>query len=141
GSGNWSASFGSAQSGVLALHADRANPNTAWAGLRAQGVYRSTDDGATFQPRSNATQDVFTDVLAVGSVLGATNRVLVGAGALGVYASSDGGTTWPKSSSGLVADRVTGFAGTAANRFIGTAGGGVHRSVDGGLTYTPVLAG
>jgi hypothetical protein len=126
---------------VLALHADRANPGIAWAGLRTQGVYRSTDDGATFAPRSNSTQDVFSDVLAVGSVLGTPNRVLVGASALGVYASSDGGLTWPKSSSGLVADRVTGFAGSAANRFIGTAGGGVHRSVDGGITYVPVLAG
>ena len=141
GGGNWTASFAAATSGVLALHADRANANTAWAGLRVQGVYRSTDDGASFAPRSNATQDVFTDVLAVGSVLGTTNRVLVGAGALGVYASSDGGATWPKSSNGLLADRVTGFAGSATDRFIGTAGGGVHRSVDGGVTYTPVLAG
>lgn len=143
GTGNWKAAIARNTSGVLALHADRNASSTVWMGTRVEGVWKSANDGATFVPTSNSTQDVFADVIALGTVPGAANRVLVGAAALGVFASTDNGSTWPKSSSGLAADRAVALEpGAAAGEyFLGTAGGGMHRSTNGGATFSPANTG
>jgi photosystem II stability/assembly factor-like uncharacterized protein len=143
GSNSWQATLGANVSGVYAVHADRNATTTVWMGSRIQGIYKSTNDGANFVASSNSAQDVFTDVLALGTLPGAANRVLAGANGLGIFASTDGGGNWPKSSSGLLADRAVALEpGAGANElFLGTYGGGVYRSVNAGTNFATVNAG
>ena len=142
-SGAWQATLGANVSGVYSLHADRNASNTVWMGSRIQGIYKSTNDGANFAASSNSSQDVFTDVFALGTLPGAANRVLAGANGLGVYVSTDGGGSWPKSSSGLVADRAVALepGAGASEFFLGTHGGGVYRSLNAGASFATVNSG
>lgn len=143
GSGNWVGGLAQNVSGVYAIHADKNASNTVWMGSHVQGIYKSTNDGASFVASSNSAQDVFTDVNALGTLPGAANRVLAAPSALGIYASTDGGSTWPKSSSGLVADRgvalVTGSS--ASEFFLGTLGGGVFHSLNAGTSFSVANSG
>jgi len=143
GAGSWVSAIASNTSGVIALHADRNAPSTVWLGTRVQGVWKSANDGASFVASSNAAQDVFNDVQALGTIPGTANRVLAAAVGLGVYVSTDGGANWPKSSAGLAADRAVALepGASASELFMGTDGGGMYRSTNGGTSFVAANAG
>ncbi len=143
GTGAWTAAMSSNTSGVLTLHPDRNTASTVWLGTRVQGVYKSTNDGVSFVASSNSTQDVFTDVLALGTVPGASGRVLAAPAGLGIYRSADNGSSWPKSSTRLTADRAVALepGASTSELFMGTLGGGMQRSTNSGASFTGVNGG
>lgn len=98
------------------------------------GLYRSSDNGSTFDVVENLP---VSDVHAVGAVGG---RVYVGSPELGVVVSDDGGDTFAP-----VSDDGRDFMGTIwvdpANTDVAIAPSmrsGVVKTIDGGATWTPM---
>ena len=90
-------------------------PNAWYAGTSPQGLFRSEDGGATWTPFSSINDDMkFRKWM--GTV-------------------QDGTPDGPKLHSIIVDPR------DPAHLYFGMSGGGVHESVDGGRTWTPLLKG
>jgi photosystem II stability/assembly factor-like uncharacterized protein len=103
------------------------------AGIENFGLFRSTDDGETWQQTSLTSQTV--DAFAIDG----GGRLFAGVySASGVFISSDDGLTWTQSNAGLNQDAVVSLAITSSDHiFAGTFYNGVFRSTDGGTHWTP----
>ncbi len=106
--------------------------NTLIVGTNVFGVYRSTNDGASwlqatgFPPSNNIVLTVAT----IGT------RLLAGLGGKGVWASTDNGATWSQSSTGIGNTRsVNGLAVHGLNVFAATSDSAVHVSTNGGVNW------
>lgn len=127
---------------VLSLAADPTAPGVVYAAAGLAGIYRSTDAAHTWQWRGAVTTnlDLWTDVVVAPHdpqrLYATTQPTQVASG--GVYTSGDGGAHWQE----LFRRRV-GFnaVDVSPNGTVLVAGqdGEVHRSVDGGQTWTLVL--
>jgi photosystem II stability/assembly factor-like uncharacterized protein len=110
---------------------DPRDQRTLWAALAGQGLYRSTDGGASFEL---VTREVGAGVMALAVT--PDPRILAGDMQQGLFASTDGGRTWkPTLQAGLM--------GLAVNpkqpeRIIAT-GPGILLSTDGGRNWDQVL--
>lgn len=124
-----------------------------YAGAGDGGIWKSTDAGATWSHRWT-----FQDSMAVGSVAlapSAPNTIYVATGedapgygsnygGVGVYKSSDAGSTWvQKSTAAALGARCTRIVVHSSNpRIVYLASeNGVHKSVNGGDTWTTVRGG
>jgi len=100
-----------------------------------RGVFRSTNDGATWIHSSDGISAVeVSAVLAIDS----TRLLLGGSGTL--FRSTTHGETWDESATGLTSTLVSSLAADRlANLFAGTLlftpNGGIHKSTDGGLSW------
>jgi photosystem II stability/assembly factor-like uncharacterized protein len=99
------------------------------------GVYRSADDGASWQLVT--PKDLV--VLAIEHHPARPDRIFIGTEGAGVWRSVDGGRTFQAASKGLNAARIAALASKggeviAAVRHSGPASG-VYSSFDGGKTY------
>ncbi|HVH33945.1 MAG TPA: PKD domain-containing protein [Tahibacter sp.] len=147
---------------VGAVTLDPNNVNTVWvgtgdkngggcAGYFGQGVFVSTDAGATWNARNgsgantmplsivNAVAVQPTDsnvILAGGAGTCSTAGTLSGAG---VFRSADGGATWTRVLSTNVEDIV--FVPGTNTVYAGLINTGVSKSTDGGATWTNVSTG
>lgn len=90
-------------------------PNAWYAGTSPQGLFRSDDDGVTWEPLSGLNDDPRYRTW-MGSV-------------------QDGTPDGPKLHSIIVDPR------DPAHLYLAMSGGGVHESVDGGRTWTPIAQG
>ncbi len=128
GGASWRVSdAGLAGASVFTLAQDPRNPRVLYAGSVA-GVYRSTDEGASWHHLGDIVQPVYA------LLFDRQQPGVVYAGALGaVLRSSDGGTTWARYEDGLsdVSVLALAEAGTANVLYAGTNGGGIMRSSDG----------
>jgi photosystem II stability/assembly factor-like uncharacterized protein len=120
---------------VLTIALDPVTPGTIYVGTLGDGVLKSVDDGATFNPANNGLTDFFVRDLA----LNPTGTVLYAATSGGVFQSVDGAASWTPGNTGLTSLDVTaihnpGFGVVVA----GTADAGVFGSTDGGLTWGPL---
>ena len=91
------------------------------------GVYKSIDDGETWEPSSAgiAIEDV-------RSMLVTSSKLFAGSGG-GIYASSDGGSNW--SVCGLPNQRIYTLIESQGTLFAGSSYGGIYQSNDdGGLS-------
>jgi photosystem II stability/assembly factor-like uncharacterized protein len=81
---------------ALAMSPSYASDLTVFAGLRGQGVYRSTDGGNTWQPSGLPDQVIVDLVISPNFAVDHTLFAATGEGSSGyqVYRSTDGGTTW-----------------------------------------------
>jgi photosystem II stability/assembly factor-like uncharacterized protein len=110
---------------------DPRDQTTLWAALAGEGIYRSTDGGASFDL---VTHEVGAGVMALAVT--PDGRILAGDMQKGLFASGDGGKTWqPTLQAGLM--------GLAVNpkepeRIIAT-GPGILLSTDGGRNWDQVL--
>ncbi len=129
-----------------------------------KGIYRSTDDGATWQNvglrSSGATGRIVVDPTNSQRIfVAAAGNLFVPGGQRGVYRSTDGGTTWTKVLAG--ANGTTGAVDLAIDpsnpqrvyatmwdhirhpdlRVYGGVGSGVYRSTDGGTTWARLSNG
>jgi len=118
----------------LDIHGFAADPRdqqTLWAALAGQGLYRSTDGGASFEL---VTREVGAGVMALAVI--PDGRILAGDMQQGLFASTDGGETWePTLQASLM--------GLAVNpkepeRIVAT-GPGILLSADGGRSWDQVL--
>jgi len=110
---------------------DPRDPKTLYAAIAGQGLFRSTDGGASF---SVVSREIGPGVMALAVT--PDGRILAGDMQQGLFASADGGKTW----------KVTlqaGLMGLAVNpkepeRIVAT-GPGILLSTDGGRTWDQVL--
>ncbi|NEP17242.1 MAG: hypothetical protein F6J97_10080 [Leptolyngbya sp. SIO4C1] len=116
------------------LTIDQQTGQTLAVATRGDGIYRSEDSGASWQPVNSGlgTQDI-----SLVYLLPNRPAVMLAAGtAGGLYRSADGGQTWLQ----VLASTDTVSALTAADQqlFAGKSTGDVMRSGDGGQTWQPV---
>jgi len=114
-----------------------AHPNgTIFAGTLAAGLYRSTDNGLTWELAQSGMTNADVYALAVNS----SGQVYAGTNG-GVFRSNDNGNSWVGLNSGLSDLRVRCLAiGPGGQLFAGTDGGGIFRSTNGGTTWQQINA-
>jgi photosystem II stability/assembly factor-like uncharacterized protein len=118
-----------------------------YAGTHGYGVFRSTDGGVTWQG-----PDV-TDTLLTGSTVNdlvvnhqKPDEVFAAVIPTGILASRDAGRTWNRltwdfTSLGAAVTRLAIQRGGAATLLYGTNTGAIHRSTNGGHTWSPTRQG
>ncbi len=120
-------------------------PSTLYLAIYGGGVYRSSDDGATWS-NPDATNLTLTNkfVRPVVAVPGVAGHLFTGTG-IGVFESLDGAGTWAPVSNGLPASfSVRSLAlvpGAPLRLFTGSDSAGVYRSDDGGNSWVVKTSG
>lgn len=138
--------------GVFTLRRSVNNPAVLWAGTRALGVWRSTNNGLTWQQAVDPASDpdVMSGIYALATMPGQPARVFAAVKGYGLFRSDTAQSAnsllvspWRFSGDGLKADRVRALTGTASANtfFLGLKSGGAWRSTDGGATWLPANAG
>ncbi len=126
---------------VHSLALDAANPRTLYAGTWSDGVWKTTDGGATWkktfgEPRQAAVMGLAIDPRNAQNVYAAVDT----GSNDGVHRSANGGTTWTRSTEGLPPNvRLYSLAidpQTPSTLYAGTASNGVWKSIDGAKTWT-----
>ena len=110
------------------------NPNVVYLTTDASGVFRSTDGGASWEPRSNGLR-AGRPVLAAAVHPTNPNVAAVTTDVDFVYITLDGGETWERSRTGLVDRHLIDVAFAASNPdviYVMSDAGSVYRSDDGG---------
>ncbi|RPI34809.1 MAG: hypothetical protein EHM70_01625 [Chloroflexota bacterium] len=115
------------------------------------GIFRSTNQGAAWQPviqglPQGMNEQTFVQSLAVAA--SDPSIVYTGTGerwefAYGVYKSTDGGQTWAASNQGMLDIGITALAvdPTDANVvYAGAFSGELYKSIDGGQTWQTIIA-
>ena len=100
------------------------------------GIYRSTDNGATWAYTSNGilNRRIFS-LAAIG------NTIFAGTERDGVYRSTDNGTNWTKVSRGLSSGNIQALGVNGQTLFAGTLGGGLCRSDNLGESWQLISNG
>ena len=150
-----------------ALAVDITNPNTIIAGGVSGGIWKSTDNGASWKLKSTTTQLLSITAIAQDTRSGHTNTWYCSGGEFdgsaqdlgytafftgdGFYKSTDNGDTWNllPSTADQNAANFTAYSyssrivisPTTGTVFIANNGFGVLRSNDGGASFTQVLGG
>ena len=107
-------------------------------GSQGDGVYRSGDGGASWEPTTLADEDA--EVFGIAIDPDECNTVYAGAWRDGVRKSDDGGRTWSAAPAGLDEAFVYSVAVDPTDGdvvYAGTAERGVYRSADEGATWRP----
>jgi len=98
------------------------------------GMFRSTDNGLSWQPSNTGLASTYLEDLLVlpnGELLVATTDNYI-------FRSADDGLTWSPSGSGITLIHVWGLAqAPGGSIFAGTFGNGIFRSTDNGHTWVP----
>jgi len=126
-------SWAAANSGLTAtrVYAMAVNGSTLFAGAYGSGLFRSTNDGVTWNPTSVANHYIHSMLVNGQSIYAGSED--------GFYYSTDNGLTWNVAATGLgVADgnNVLAIAIHGTTLYAGTIGGGVYVSTDGGANWT-----
>jgi hypothetical protein len=106
----------------------------------SSGLYRSTDNGATWS--SNATglpqtgTPPFTVKASINALAATSAGTAIAGTAAGIYRSSDGGATW--SSAGLTASAVSAVLALPGTTTLYALAGGLYKSTDDGKTWAAV---
>lgn len=112
------------------------NTDALGATLASNGVYKSTDAGATWTQLSGMAGKMVRDVEFVG----ANRDTLVAAAwddgtAGGLFASTDSGATWSRVSDGLTTNKVNRVMTTSTGGYAATRGAGLFSFTDTSSTY------
>jgi hypothetical protein len=93
-----------------------------------EGVYRSTNNGATW----TISRTVSGGVRAVGIV----GKGVFSGGLEGVYRTTDLGATWVKADSGMTVKYVSAFTSIDSTLYASTFNGGIYKSTNRGVFWT-----
>jgi len=122
---------------IRAIAVDPVQPQMVYAALWSTGVVRSVDGGRNWLPVLQHKGKFDVEALAIdpqdpGIVYAGTTA--------GVYKSVDRGTAWSLYATGLNVLSLAVDPGNSLVVYAGTNGTGVHKSTDGGVTWTPLGA-
>ncbi len=123
--------------GVVTVRIDRHVPGTVYAAT-LNGLYRTTDGGASWQRIGASLPDQFFSDLVLDPV---TPGVVFAASRAGVHTSRDGGHTWEAVNEGLTNLNVRAMAIDRTNPstlYVGTNRAGLFRTNNGGRLWEPV---
>jgi photosystem II stability/assembly factor-like uncharacterized protein len=110
-----------------------ANSAYVFSGTSGHGVYRSTNNGASWTSAGLTSTGIRRLIVRNGYIYAAT--------ASSVYVSTDNGSSWMTATTGLGTDYIEAFAMNDSNVFAGTFESGVFRSTDNGSNWTAVNTG
>ncbi len=147
GNGNWQHVLGNVQAFTVFVHPK--DPETVFAGTN-DGVWRSTDRGATF--RRTGFPDANRQVWCFMVDSRDARRIFAGASPIDVYRSDDSGANWRKLPTPVIASHCKGPFASRVMRFAqhprrpdeiyaALEINGVMRSTDGGETWQDCSAG
>ena len=123
--------------------------NGACAGYFGQGVYLSTDSGATWAQRNGGTSTKLALGVVNAVVVQPTNSsvILAGGGAgrdcpgnQGLYRSTDRGLNWTRVLIDQYVEDIL-FAPNSSTAYATVSGQGVYKSINGGSTWSKVSTG
>ena len=122
-------------SGMTVTHFFESN-GALFVGTEAKGVYKSTDQGATWSAANNGIENKW-----VLSLDADASYLYAGTLAEGVFRSADQGVTWSPANAGIQTKAVNCMVSAAGFLFAGTIGTGVWKSPDHGTTWTEANGG
>ncbi len=109
-----------------------------FAGLWGKGLYRSEDDGQTFQLVNDGLTNYYIKAIEYDS----SGNMLLGTLGGGVFKSTTNGLSWEAINSGLTDLKVKALTiDENGNYFAGTMGKGVFKSTDEGETWFQAIVG
>jgi photosystem II stability/assembly factor-like uncharacterized protein len=121
---------------VRAIAQSNSSPEIIFVGTEDDGIFRSTDQGITWEQLRNGLHHSTFYSLIIDPM---NNAVIYGGGfETGVYKSVDGGNSWQRYTRGLTNVNVPAIAVHPVDTdivFAGTNGGGLFRSNDGGRIW------
>ncbi|SNB48096.1 choice-of-anchor D domain-containing protein [Geobacter sp. DSM 9736] len=118
---------------VLSAEVDQTLPSVVYVGTDGNGVYKSTDGGATWNPASQGIAGL--SVYAVKIDPGNHSTIYAGTNG-GIFRSGDAGTTWRSVSTGINSQFVFSLSIRGGSIFAAT-GNGAYRSSNAGETWLP----
>ena len=122
--------------GAAFISRSPASASTIYAVICCNTVYRSTDDGVTWNttsgsPSSSYPLGIVADPLTAGTVY------VFASGFPSVFKSTDGGNTWNPASSGLPGNTIIAMAaGSDGSLYLDTQNGGLYKSTNHGGSWT-----
>lgn len=140
---------------VTAIAVDPSAPDTVYLGTAQGGVWKSTDNGVSWDPLTDNEVSMAIGALAIDQ----NSPLIVYAGTgegnfsgdsyygAGILKSVNGGGTWTSLASGTFAGNrfsriiVDPTSGTPATRLFASTDGGLYRSTDGGVTWAQLITG
>jgi photosystem II stability/assembly factor-like uncharacterized protein len=139
---------------VTGIAIDPTAPDTIYLGTAQGGVWKSTNNGVTWEPKTDNEVSLAVGALALDSNSSQTVYVGTGEGnfssdsyyGLGILKSTDGGATWVNlASTTFLGARfcrliVDSGSGTPATRLFAATRGGLYRSTNGGTNWTPLTS-
>jgi len=122
---------------VVALTVDPSRPSTLYAGTYGNGLFQSTDAGATWASVNAGMRSSY--VWTVAPAPGQSSTVFAGTVGAGVYESVDAARTWSPTNSGLSLGLVSALVADSAapHALYAAAFDGVYKSLDGGGSWQP----
>lgn len=114
------------------------NPNIFYMGAPSGGVWKTTDNGATWSCLSNTWEQMYVNGITIDPNFPNTVYVITGNNYL--YKSTDGGTNWSKLFTNYSFRNKLIIDPTNSNRMFATSWGGILRTIDGGLSWTLTYA-
>jgi hypothetical protein len=102
------------------------------AGAPAEGVWKSTNLGASWGPSNDGI-----DIVTIDALLFSSGRVLAGSQRKSLLVSDDAGGAWSSSTNGLPpGGEIRRLYFDGASLLAATGGDGIHRTTDHGTTWT-----
>ncbi len=130
----WSQTSGPGSAGIKTLFHDS---SVLFAGTIGKGIYKSTDDGLSWQPSNSGMNDVTVRSIAKNSSYLFAGVQFDAAGNSGVYRSSDNGNSWMLVNTGIENKTVKALYADDSVILAGTIGASVFRSTDNGISWIP----
>ena len=140
---------------VTAIAINPLAPDTMFLGSALGGIWRTTDGGSSWEPRTDDEVSLATGAIALDPNFPQVVYVGTGEGnfsldsyyGLGVLKSVDGGDTWTNLARATFLGQrfnrllVTPSTGAPATQLFAAASRGLYRSNDGGVTWTALTSG
>lgn len=121
------------------------NGSALFAGTQANGVFRSTDGGASWNPVDSGLVGIDTSI--VTAIEAAGSRIYISTNSLGLFVSSDGGSSWEPTDSGITNRHVmsltvsSGAGGALSPDLLAGTTTGIFFSTDSGSDWDKPASG